>query len=542
MGRKKAGENFDSGKQGFSDIHVVGDGEVPRVENHGSLRDLALRFADLVPRLDLYEVNDELVYYDHRRERRPMTGRVFRGWVEEKVFVVGGYDSRSGEPKPGSLQLGDSIDLLVQPVFRQAVRRVEAEERVRLPVVREGGEMELLPWGYDEATGIYTVPGGLEYPTDWDVAQGKAWFRKWFGAMPYADERSEAVMVAALLVLYARHLPGGSALRPGILFEANQAGSGKSVCAKAACSIVLGYAPVGKRKAREEMDKEIEAHLRSKSPVIFLDNLYGSLKSATLDQLITSKVVTFRAMGGHGIVTLRNDAPVLVTGNDLEKNEDAFRRYLQCLLFETGDPQKRKVEHLLDDDVLSSDEWRRDALAALWSFVRCWNDKGRPAGKTALGSFEAFSRLMGGLVTACGFADPMEKPEDHEGVSPEQADFRAMVEGIYRQMVEAGETRALFGFEDFAKQARALDVFGEMVGDYEHGRRATIKQDKLSADEAAHAVDEGYLTQQELQRWSAFLKGKVGQEPTFDGVRVRFGDRVKEKRRTKFTLEILGEN
>lgn len=238
-------------------------------------------------------------------------------------------------------------------------------------------------------------------------------------------------------------------------------------------------------------------------------------------------------------MTLRNDAPVLVTGNDLEKNEDAFRRYLQCLLFETGNPQDRKVEHLLDDDVLSDDEWRRDALAALWSFVRCWNEKGRPNGETTLGSFEAFSRLMGGIVTACGFSDPMEKPEDHEGVSPEQADFRALVGAMYRRMVEAGETKALFGFEDFAKAAREMDVFGDMVGDYEHGRRATIDTEKLKGDEAAAAIDQGYLNQKELQRWSVFLKGKVGQEPAFDGVKVRFGDRVKEKRRTKFTLEIL---
>lgn len=520
-------------------LSIVGDDDMPRVENDGSILNLARRFGELAPKLEVYEINDELVFYDHRRERRLMSGRVFRGWVENYVFVVGGYDRKSGAPQPGSLQLSDAMDVLVQPAFRRGVRRIEAEENVRLPVVRKDGRLELLPDGYDAETGVYTVPGGLEYPLDWDVAEGKAWLRKWFGAMPFADERSEAVLVAALLVLFVRHLPGGSALRPGFLFEANMAGSGKSVCGKAACSIVLGYAPVGKRKAREEMDKEIEAHLRSKSPVIFLDNLYGSLKSATLDQLITSKVVTFRAMGGQSIVVLRNDAPVIVTGNDLEKNEDAFRRYLQCLLFETGDPNKRKVDHLLDDDVLSSDEWRREALAALWSFVKCWDAKGRPDGKITLGSFEQFSRLMGGIVTACGFADPMEKPVEHEGVSPETADFRSLVGALYAEMREKGDTIALFGYEDCARAARALDIFGDMVGDFEHGKRTTIKQDKLTGEERSYAVDHGYLSQQELQTWSAFLKSKIGQEPVIDGVRVRFGDRVKEKRKTKFTVKVI---
>jgi hypothetical protein len=523
----------------ISNLSIVGDDDMPRVENNGSLLDLARRFGELAPKLDLFEINDELYYYDHRRERKPMTGRVFRGWVENFVFVVGGYDRKSGAPQSGSLGLSDAMDVLVQPVFRNGVRRIEAEEKVRLPVIRKDGTLELLPEGFDDETGVYTVPKSLEYATDWDVAQGKAWVTKWFGGMPFADERSESVLVAALLVLFVRHLPGGSALRPGFLFEANMPGSGKSVCGKAACSIVLGYAPVGKRKGREEMDKEIEAHIRSKSPVIFLDNLYGSLKSATLDQLITSKYLTFRVMGGQTTATLRNDAPIIVTGNDLEKNEDAFRRYLQCLLFETGDPNKRKVEFLLDDDVMASEEWRKDALSALWSFIRHWDAKGRPAGPTTLGSFEQFSHLMGGIVTACGYADPIEKPIENEGVSPEVADFRALVTALYEEMCERAETKALFGYEDCARVARSLDIFGDMIGDYEHGRRATIKMDKVSTEHQAAAEDRGILSQQELQVWSQFLKSKIGQEPICNGVRVRFGDRTKEKRKTKFTVEVI---
>ena len=528
----------DEGPVGLG-LSVVGDDDMPRVENNGSILYLAQQFGRLAPKLDLFEVNDELVYYDHRRNRKPMTGRVFRGWVEKFVYVVGSYDRKSAAPQPGSIILSDAMDVLVQPDFLMAVRRIEAEENVQLPVIRDDGKLELLPEGYDAQTGVYTVPGGLKFPMDWDVAQGKAWFRKWFGSMPFANERSEAVLVAGLLVLFVRHLPGGSALRPGFLFEANVVGSGKSVCGKACCSIVLGYAPVGKKKAQEEMDKEIESYLKSKSPVIFLDNVYGSLKSSTLDQLVTSKVITFRGMGGQSMLTLRNDAPLIVTGNDLEKNEDAFRRYLQCLLFEAGDPNKRKVEHLIDDDVLSRDEWRQEALAALWSFVKCWDAKGRPAGQTTLGSFEQFSRLMGGIVTACGFADPLERPVEHDGVSPEQADYRSLVVGIYKQMVERGEKKARFGFEDCAKVARELDIFGDLVEDYEFGRRETISREKLAGDERGFAVDKGYLNKSQVRKWSDFLKSKIGQEQMIGGVRVRFGDPKVEKRKSKITVEVI---
>jgi hypothetical protein len=534
------GAETDSGADGPKrPLSVVGDDTVPVVQNTGSILELSRRFGELAPKLDVFSVNGDLVYYDHNRERKLMTGSVFRSWIEEKVLVHGRFDSKSGNPLQESLTKSDATDVLVAPAFLRGVREIKHEVLVKLPVIREDGNLELLEEGFDRETGVYTVPGAFDYDLTWDVAQAKEWFEKWFGAMPYEDDRSKAVMVAGLLLLYVQELPGGDSLRPGFLWEANRPGSGKSLCAKGCCSIVLGLAPVGKNKKREEMDKEIESHLRSKSPVIFLDNLYGALKNATLDQLITSKYQTFREMGGQKIVTMENNAPVLITGNDLEKNDDAWRRYLQCRLFEPGDPADRVVENLLDDDVMQGESWRRDALSSLWAFVRTWDEKGRPKGETTLGSFEAFSRLMGGIVTACGYSDPFEKPEDTEGMSPEQADFAALVRGLYGEMKEEGLTSALFGFDDMARMARSLDIFSEMVGDEEYGRREVIKRDKIPAGEQGSVLDLGYLTQQQLQPWAKLMRSKVGQETVCDGVRVRFGNQKSEKRKVKFTVEVV---
>lgn len=525
--------------KGGLELATVGDDTMPQVRNEGSILEMAKGFGRYAPKLDLFEMNGTLVYYDHRRERQEMTGRVFRGWVENYIYVVGGYDPKTGAPQSGSINLGNAMDVLVNPAFLRGVRRIKMEETVRLPRISKEGKLELMPEGYDDETGVYTVPGGLVYPVDWDVAQGKEWFKKWFGAMPYADDRSMAVMLVGLLVMYVRHLPGGNGLRPGILWEANMAGSGKSICAKAACSITLGFAPSSKRKKGEELDKEIEAHVRSKSAVIFLDNLYGSLKSATLDQLITSKVQTFRGMGGQAMVTLRNDSPVFATGNELEKNDDAWRRWLQCYLFEAGDPQERKIPFLLDEDVMESEAWRKEALAAMWSFVRYWDEKGRPAGKTTLGSFESFSMLLGGIVVACGFEDPIKRPEGEAGMNPEKLDFTLMVKGLYAEMVAEDLKVKAFGLDEMARVARSLDLFSDMIGDADFGKKQMILQEKLTGEERSFAVDQGHMTQSQLQHWTSFIKGKIGQEPVIDGVRVRFGDRIKEKRRVKFTLQVL---
>jgi hypothetical protein len=169
-----------------TELRVAGEDEQPKIVNEGSINQLAKRFGEFAPRLDLFEVNGDLVYYDHRRDRKPMTGRVFRSWIENHVFIVGGYDRKSGTPQPGSLQIGDALDILEAPDFRRGVRRIEQENKVRLPVIRGNGSLELLPWGYDDESGVYTVPGGLEYDLDWDVAQGKEWIKRWFGSFPYA--------------------------------------------------------------------------------------------------------------------------------------------------------------------------------------------------------------------------------------------------------------------------------------------------------------------------------------------------------------------
>lgn len=72
-------------------LSVVGEDEMPRVNHDGSILQLARRFGELAPRLDLFELNDELYYYDHRRERQRMTSRVFRSWIEQHVTVFGKY-------------------------------------------------------------------------------------------------------------------------------------------------------------------------------------------------------------------------------------------------------------------------------------------------------------------------------------------------------------------------------------------------------------------------------------------------------------------
>jgi hypothetical protein len=543
-------ENKKKSPSPISELTVVGDGEVPLVENRGSILQLARRLGELAPRLPLFELNGELVYYNHRRQREVMTGRVFRGWVEEHVFVVGGYDQRSGNPTAGSLSLGDAMDVLVQPAFRYGVRQMVGEEVVRLPVIRDSGELELLPWGYDKDTGVYTVPGGLEYGQETDVAMAKKWLAEILGDFPFSDERSMAAQVASMLALYVRHmLPDGGGLRPGFLWRANRAGSGKSVLAKLPLHVVFGHAAVSKMKRGEELDKELEAFMRAAVPYIFLDNVYGSIASASIDQLMTSEESTGRAMGGHGVFRAKNTAQLLVTGNQLEWNEDAERRFCLVDLFEPEDPRDRSVAFPLSDAVMRGDDFRRKTLEALWALVSHWVQKGRPKPQRVLPTFEDFTALVGGIVTCAGYDEPFERSEFADEMTPERAELhdliRLVIDDMRKPIGEAvgEETPAQnvrkYKLPDFVVMARSKGLFADIVGNSDDGRRMTIKNDGLKGELASYAEDQGYLTMSQRSKFSLLLAKFKAQKFVVDGQRLKFGERGRTGDGRFYNIELL---
>jgi hypothetical protein len=412
-----------------ADLHIAGDGEpVVRVEEN--LNEVAARLGEIVARLDLYELNGEYVFYDFRGDRRVMDAKIFGTWINQHVLMATKFDKDTGKPLAGRLRLDECAVVLACENFRRGVRRISAVNRVRLPVVRADGKLEKLPWGYDAETGVYTVPGGLDYRTDISLESAKVGLGRVDGDFPFSDARSVAVQRAAGLALFCKHLPGGEGLRPGFLWLGNKPGCGKSVLAKSILYPVMGSAAAAKMKAKEDLDKELEAFVRAGVPYIFLDNIYGGIASASLDQLLTSKRSTGRALGGHQLFEVDNQALVVVTGNRLELNEDAGRRFVVVDLFEKGDPDSREVACRLDDDTMLTDAWRAGQLERLWALVAHWQAAGMPHATTVLPTYERYGEMLGGIVEAAGFAAPFQKAVIPDSISPEKGEFIELV-GIY---------------------------------------------------------------------------------------------------------------
>lgn len=497
----------------------------------------AKRLGEIVARLDLYEMNGEQMFFDHRGQMRPMSGKRFCTWIGNHVVMAEKFDKESGEAVPGMLGMDAAAVVLEAENFRRGVRVLAGVNQVRCPVIRDDGTLDQLPWGYDEQTQTYTVPGGLEYALDVDLDAAKGRFAREFGTFPITDARSFSVQVAGMLALFIRHLPGGSGLRPGLLWYANKPGSGKSVLAKACLYPVLGTAAAAKMKKNEDLDKELEAFARASVPYIFLDNIYGGIQSASIDQMLTSEESTGRAMGGHGVFTAKNTALLLATGNQIELNDDALRRFMLVDLFEKGDPEARVVETPLNDARMKRPEWRVSMLEALWALVANWHEKGRPAGSVSLASFEAYSAVLGGIVEAAGYPPPFAKAELPDAKSPGKQEFEELMAGILAEMEGAEEKD--FSLEDIARIARALQLYQKQVGTQAEGIKLTIKEDGLKAEERSHAEDCGYMTPAHRSAFGKKITKEIGSEPVVGGVRMEFGKRTQSRKAT-FTVKVLG--
>jgi hypothetical protein len=522
-----------------AELGVVGeDSGLPVVRLDADLNVVGRRLGEIVARLDFFEMNGEQVFFDIDGNMQPMTARKFCTWINDHVIIAVKFGKDDGEPVAGMLAIDAASVVLCCENFRRGVRKLAGVNHVRLPVVREGGVLDRLPWGYDEETRIYTVQGGLDYDTGVDLAAAKVGLERIFGGFPFSDDRSRAVQVAMMLSLFCKHLPGGNSLRPGGLWLANKPESGKSVLAKLCLYPVIGSAAGAKMKKDADLDKELEAFVRAAVPYIFLDNVYGGIQSASIDQMLTSEESTGRAMGGHGLFTARNTALLLVTGNRLELNDDAARRFLVVDLFEKGDPAERGVspENVLNDKRMKAPEFRAKVLGYLWAIVENWAEAGMPRGTVTLGSFEEYSWMLGGVVEAAGYLPPFTKAEIPDAISPEKQE---VVELCRMVLAEMGlEDSKDFTLEDFARLARAGQLFQKHVGTQAEGVKLTVKEDGLGKDERAYAEDHGYLTVSQRASWSKRIKKEFGGEVKVDGKKLEFGKR-EQARKAVFTVSVV---
>jgi hypothetical protein len=219
---------------------------------------------------------------------------------------------------------------------------------------------------------------------------------------PFTADSDRAHAVAALLLPFARRMFEGPT--PIHLLEAPSPGSGKSLLADLITIIALGETAGATTLTRDESEtrKKITALLARGRAVISIDNVEGGLSSSQIASAITTEVWDDRVLGQTQMVTPPNKALWLISANNPNLSLEIARRCVRVRL-NPAEEQPWKRTGFKHDAIQQWAKKNRPALVrSVLTIIRSWISAGAPQGAQTLGSFEGWSRTIGGIVTHLG--------------------------------------------------------------------------------------------------------------------------------------------
>lgn len=271
------------------------------------------------------------------------------------------------------------------------------------PVFLPDGRL-LAQEGYDPESGLLLRLHGLQnVRADMPVDNATAWLlEELLGDFPFADEPGRAHALALILQPFVRPLIDGPT--PLYLIDAPIRGTGKGLLAAVCCLVTTGRRADVMTLVRsdpEEHEKRITALLLAGAQWVLLDNV-DSLSSAPLAAVLTTTRWRGRRLGKSEMVDVPNDATWVATGNNVHLSDEIARRTIPIRL----DPGVERPEYrtgFRHPDLLAwASACRAELASACISLVRAWIDAGRPEGRATLGSYEAWARVLGGILDVAG--------------------------------------------------------------------------------------------------------------------------------------------
>jgi hypothetical protein len=436
------------------------------------LHDFARELGDVAAKTQLLFRRDRTPIIVNAKKKRldPMSAEMFRTWISdfaacyrEKFVVVGEGSDKSVIPVPKirTMNLEVARGVFESKQFFEQLPEIERLNTTRLPVMRTDGRIELLPTGYFEEQGIYTIDDGIVYNEGLTGAKGCEILDDLLGEFPFADDRSKAAMIAAMLTMFCGALLERPSARPGFVFTANSVGAGKTLGAKVATIPVMGFAALRALPRKDEARKVLDMIAMDADPCVIFDNVRGKIQGEDIEAFITSSVWSGRILGESTKFKVDNVTTVFLTGNQSTTSEDVAERCLIIELFvQEADSRERKIRRVIDDAFLADNSRRSEILSALWALVRTWDADGRPLAPSSLMRFDAWSKIVPAIVAHAGFGDCVTKPSI-AGIGDESGDMRSLVTAL-GPATDAEQQSNQYEFDELMAKVKELGLFEDM--------------------------------------------------------------------------------
>lgn len=302
----------------------------------------------------------------------------------------------------------DPPDKLCKAIIADPGRLPRLNGITNKPILRSDGSIQQNP-GFDPATGYYFDPVGMppitipDQPTHEDVAKARMRLMEPFTGFCFKASADLANYLALLITLIVRSTILGNV--PLFVIDSPIQGSGKSKLAFCASLIATGGREASmvmpERGGDDEIRKRLTAHLIDNPLTGMLDNIVGKVDWPSLASILTTGQWSDRLLQKSKIVTMAVQTVFFCTGVNIEIAGDMARRCIYINL-DPGIDKPWERTFAFDPEVYVR-ERRAELLESLFILVRHWFALGKPTWSgTALGSFESWTGMVGGILNAAG--------------------------------------------------------------------------------------------------------------------------------------------
>lgn len=331
-------------------------------------------------------------------------------------------------------------------------------------------------YGYNDKSKIYLdikkeeKPFIIESPTDTMMNDARVMIEDLLADFPFASECDRVNAIGLMLLPFVRDIIKGST--PLHLIEAPIPGSGKNLLLDVLVPPGVGhnYKQIAEGKDDDEYRKRITSALVGKTGAIIIDNIAEAIASGPLASAITADIWTDRILGKSEDISLPVRTIWIATANNPTLSMEIARRTVRIRLAPRVDqPWMREGFRHANLREFVRDHRKQIVEACLtliqsWVYCGCRLWSGKP-----LGSFENWSRVIGGILEHAGYAGFLgTQGELYDVADTDNESWRMFVEEWFR--IHGGNA---VGVSDLYRVASEVEGF-EMRGKDEAGRRRSL--------------------------------------------------------------------